>query len=186
MNFTLNQHTCFSPSYHHCPHVTISMRSICHAIKISLFIFDTIDVSSWLWGVSFSTAHDFIVPFPLQILWNNPKNLKWLQCTINGLCVGVRKHLFSVNYRTNAWVDLSDFSVTYCGWLEEGSFRWSAPPLIQGGCYGRHLGFDFRRLEDKRLGRLIRFVCGLLGVTTGRFFSMISSAAHPRSFPSIR
>jgi hypothetical protein len=30
------------------------------------------------------------------------------------------------------------------------------------------------------LGRLIRFFWGLLGVITGRFLSMISSAAHPR------
>jgi hypothetical protein len=45
-----------------------------------------------------------------------------------GLCVGVRKHLVSVNYRTNAWVDWSNFSVAYWGWLEEGSFRWSAHP----------------------------------------------------------
>jgi hypothetical protein len=52
--------------------------------------------------------------------------------------VGVRRHLVSVNYRTNAWVDWSDFSVAYWGWLEEGSFRWSAPPLIQdGGCLNK-------------------------------------------------
>jgi hypothetical protein len=31
-----------------------------------------------------------------------------------------------------------------------------------------------------RLGRLIRFFGGLLGVTTEMFLSMISSAAHPR------
>jgi hypothetical protein len=78
------------------------------------------------------------------------------------------------------------------GWLvEEGSFRWSAPPLIQDG---RHHGFGFRRLQDKCLGRLIRFFCGSLGVTRGRFLSMISSATHPSwplrppswiSFPSI-
>jgi hypothetical protein len=40
--------------------------------------------------------------------------------------------------------------------------------------------FDFRELYDKRLGRLIRFFCGSLGVTRGRFVSMISSTAHPR------
>jgi hypothetical protein len=34
----------------------------------------------------------------------------------------------------NAWVDWSDFSAAYWGRLEEGSFRWSAPPLIQDGC----------------------------------------------------
>jgi hypothetical protein len=54
------------------------------------------------------------------------------------------------------------------------------------------LDFGFRRLQDKRLGQLIRFLCGSLGVTRGRFLSMIGSAAHPRwplswiSFPSIR
>jgi hypothetical protein len=101
----------------------------------------------------------------------------------HGLCVsgvGVRKHLVSVNYRTNAWVDWSDFSVAYWGWLEEGSFRWSAPPLNQDGRYGRHLGFGFRRLQDKRLGRFIQFFCGSVGVTRRRLLSMISSATHPR------
>jgi hypothetical protein len=113
----------------------------------------------------------------------------------HGLCVGVRKHLISVNYRTNTWVNWSDFSVAYWGWLEEGSFRWSAPPLIQDARYGHHLWFGFRRLRDKCLGRLIQFLCGSLGVTRVRFLSMISSAAHPRWplrlpswiwFPSIR
>jgi hypothetical protein len=33
----------------------------------------------------------------------------------HGLCVGVRKHLVSVNYRTNARVYGSDFSVAYWG-----------------------------------------------------------------------
>jgi hypothetical protein len=56
-----------------------------------------------------------------------------------GLCVGgvggvsVHKHLISISYRTNTWVDWSDFSVAYWGSLEEGSFQWSAPPLIQDG-----------------------------------------------------
>jgi hypothetical protein len=40
--------------------------------------------------------------------------------------------------------------------------------------------FGFHQLCDKRLGRLIRFFCGLLGVNGGRFLSMISSTAHPR------
>jgi hypothetical protein len=84
----------------------------------------------------------------------------------HGLCIGVHKHLVSINYRTNALVDWSYFSVAYWEWLEEGSFRWSAPPLIQDG---HHLGFGFRRLEGKRLGRLIQFLCGLLGVTRWRF-----------------
>jgi hypothetical protein len=77
-------------------------------------------------------------------------------------------------------IDWSNFSVAHWGWLEEGSFGWSALPLIQNGCYGRHLGFGFRQLEVKCLGRLIRFFCGLLGATIGKFLSMISSAAHPR------
>jgi hypothetical protein len=42
-------------------------------------------------------------------------------------------------------------SVAYWGWLEEGSFRWSALQLIQDGRYGRHLGFGFCRIEDKCL-----------------------------------
>jgi hypothetical protein len=78
----------------------------------------------------------------------------------HGLCVcgvGVRKHLVSVNYRTDAYVDWSNFSVAYWGWLEEGSFRWSAPLLIQDG---RRLGFRISQLEDKRLGGLIPFFCG--------------------------
>jgi hypothetical protein len=101
--------------------------------------------------------------------------------------------LVSVDCRRNAWVDWFDFSVAYCGWLQVGSFRWSALPLIQEGRYGRHLGFGFSRLDDKRLGRFIRFFCDLLGpVTRGRFPSMINSAAHPRWlqswiwFPSFR
>jgi hypothetical protein len=81
------------------------------------------------------------------------------------------------------------------GWLEESSFRLSVLLLIQNGCYGRHLRFGFHRLDYKCLGRLIRFFCGLLVVTRGRFLSMISSAAHLRWplrlpswiwFPSIR
>jgi hypothetical protein len=47
-----------------------------------------------------------------------------------------------------------------------------APPLIQDGRYGTHLGFGFRRLPDKRLGRLVRFFGGLLGLTGARFLSM--------------
>jgi hypothetical protein len=35
-------------------------------------------------------------------------------------------------------------------------------------------------LTNACLGRLVRFVCGLLGVTGGRFLSMISAAAHSR------
>jgi hypothetical protein len=97
----------------------------------------------------------------------------------HGICVCVRKRFIPVNYRTNALIDWSNFSVAYWGWLEECSFRWSAPPLIQDGRYGRHLGFGFRRLENKRLGRLIPFFYGLLGVTWGRFISIISSATHP-------
>jgi hypothetical protein len=32
---------------------------------------------------------------------------------------------------------------------------------------------------------LIQFLCGLLGVTRGRFLSMINSATHPRWPPSL-
>jgi hypothetical protein len=71
--------------------------------------------------------------------------------------------LVSVDYRTNAWVDWSDFSVAHWGWLEEGSFRWSAPPHIQDGRYGRHLGFGFHWWEDKCLDRLIWFFLRLIG-----------------------
>jgi hypothetical protein len=85
--------------------------------------------------------------------------------------------LVSVDY---ALVDWSNLSVAHWVWLEECSFRWSAPPLIQDGCYGRHLGFGFRRLDDKRVSRLFRSFCGLLGVTRGWVLSMISSAAPPR------
>jgi hypothetical protein len=49
----------------------------------------------------------------------------------HGLCVGVRKHFISVNYRTNAWVDWPDFYVAHWGWLEKGSAahpRWPLQP----------------------------------------------------------
>jgi hypothetical protein len=72
-----------------------------------------------------------------------------------------------------------DFYVAHWGWLEEGSFRWSAPPLIQDGRYGHHLGFGFLQLQDKCCSLLIWFLCGSLGVTRGRFLSMISSDTHP-------
>jgi hypothetical protein len=52
--------------------------------------------------------------------------------------------LVSVDQTTNAWADWSNFSVAYWGWLEEGSFRWSAPPLIQDG---GHLVFGFCRFK---------------------------------------
>jgi hypothetical protein len=88
--------------------------------------------------------------------------------------------LASVDYRTNAWVDWSDFSAAYWGWQQEGYFRWSAPPLIQDGRYGRQLEFGFRRFSDQRLRWLLRRFGGSLGVTGGRFLSMSSSATHPR------
>jgi hypothetical protein len=46
-----------------------------------------------------------------------------------------------------------------------------------------HLGFSFRRFSDQRLGWLVRFFGGSLGVTGGKFLSMISSATHPRWLP---
>jgi hypothetical protein len=73
-------------------------------------------------------------------------------------------------------------------------FRWPAPLLIQDGRYGSHLGFRFCQLSHQRMGQLVRFGCGLLGVTGGRFLSMISADArsswllwHPSWiwFPSI-
>jgi hypothetical protein len=57
--------------------------------------------------------------------------------------------------------------------LEKGFFQWPAPPLIQDGS---HLGFCFRQLSRQRLGQLVRFVCGSLGVTGGMFLSIISAA----------
>jgi hypothetical protein len=75
----------------------------------------------------------------------SPRDHKMSRALCHCLCVGVHKHLVSVNYRTITCVDWSDFSVAYWEWLEEGSFRWSAPPLIQDG---HHLGFGFRRFSD--------------------------------------
>jgi hypothetical protein len=49
-----------------------------------------------------------------------------------GQCLGVREHFISVNYRTNAWVNWSDFSVAYWGWLEERSFS-----MISSAAYPR-------------------------------------------------
>jgi hypothetical protein len=34
---------------------------------------------------------------------------------VMAICIDIRKHLVSVNYRTNAWVDWSDFSVAHWG-----------------------------------------------------------------------
>jgi hypothetical protein len=105
----------------------------------------------------------------------------------HGLCVGgvgVHKHLVSVNYRTNAFVDWSNFSVAYWGWLEEGSFRWSAPPLIQDGRYAHHLGFGLHWFSDQRLGRLVWFFGGSLGVTRGRFLTVTAHLTWPLRQPS--
>jgi hypothetical protein len=44
--------------------------------------------------------------------------------------------------------------------------------------YNQRQGFDFCRLSDKRLGRLVRFFCGQLGVTGGRLLSIISAATY--------
>jgi hypothetical protein len=40
--------------------------------------------------------------------------------------------------------------------------------MISSTAHPRWQPFGFRRLEDKRLGRLIQFLCGLLGVTDYR------------------
>jgi hypothetical protein len=76
------------------------------------------------------------------------------------------------------------FFVAYWGWVEEGSFRWTAPPLIQDGRCSSRLVFGSHQLSDECLGQLVRLFCGLLGVTGGRFLSMISAAAHSRWQPS--
>jgi hypothetical protein len=75
----------------------------------------------------------------------------------HGLCVGVRRH----SYRT----------VPFDDQLRRSS-KMAATAAI--------LHFGLRRLEDKRLGWLIQFFCGSLGVTRGRFHLMNSSASHPR------
>jgi hypothetical protein len=66
----------------------------------------------------------------------------------------------------------------YWGWLEECSFQWPVPLLIQDGCCGSYLGFDFRRLSDKHLGRLVLF---LGGRNWGDWrMSIISAATYSR------
>jgi hypothetical protein len=68
------------------------------------------------------------------------------------------------------------------GWLEEGSFRWPAPPLIQDGCH-----FGFLVYVDFLTNAWVDwsdFLVAHWGVTGGRFLSMISSATHPRWSPS--
>jgi hypothetical protein len=121
--------------------------------------------------------------YPTAIYRSSQKRLLSFLCPrslCHGLCVSVRKHLVSVIYRTNASVDWTNLWVAYWGWLEKGFFRWPAPPLIQDGRYGSHLGFRLIINYLTRLSRLVRFVCGLLGITGGRFLSMISTAAHSR------
>jgi hypothetical protein len=86
--------------------------------------------------------------------------------------------LVSVDLTTNACVDSSDFSVAYWGWLVEGSFRWSPPPLIQDGRCGAILDLvsvDFLTNAWVDWSELL----GLIGVTGGWFLSMTSTAAHP-------
>jgi hypothetical protein len=41
------------------------------------------------------------------------------------------------------------------------------------------ISFPSIRTQTPRMGRLIRFLCGLLGLIRGRFLSMISSATYP-------
>jgi hypothetical protein len=93
-----------------------------------------------------------------------PPIIKCRGALCHGLCiggVGVRKH--SVNYRTNSWVDWSKFSVAYWRWLQKGSFRWSAPPLIQDGGYGRHLGFWFPSITGQTPGSVNPIFMWLIG-----------------------
>jgi hypothetical protein len=86
--------------------------------------------------------------------------------------------------------------VPYWAWLEEGSFRWSAPPLIQDGGFDlvsvnfltnswvnwsdfwlfnvgdwRKVPFEDHLRHSSKLATILW--------TSGRFLSMISSAAHP-------
>jgi hypothetical protein len=95
--------------------------------------------------------------------------------------VGVRKHLVSVNYRTNAWVDLLDFSVAYWG-VTRGRFlsmisfaahpRWPLrPPSL----------IWFPSITGQTPGSIDLIFMWLIGGDyRGRFLSRISSASHPR------
>jgi hypothetical protein len=62
-------------------------------------------------------------------------------------------------------------------WLIGGD--WRKVPFDDQLSRSGHLGFGFRRLQDKHLGRLISFLCGSLGMTRGRFHSskMAATAA---------
>jgi hypothetical protein len=100
----------------------------------------------------------------------------------HGLCVGgvgIRKH--SVNYRRETPGSIDPIFL----WLIGGDYR-KVPfddqlrRSSKMAATADNLDFGFRRLQENRLGRLIRFLCGSLVVTRGRFLSMISSAAHPR------
>jgi hypothetical protein len=85
----------------------------------------------------------------------------------------------SVDYLTNGWVDCSDFFVAYWGWLEEGSSRWLVPQLIQDGTY------DLVSIDSLTRNARVRYFCGLLGVTGGRFLSITSATAHSRGLPCL-
>jgi hypothetical protein len=87
-----------------------------------------------------------------------PPTMRWRGHYVMAYASGVRKHFISVNYRTNAWVDWSDF---------------------QGGHYVSRLGFHFRLIISPTPWSTGP-ICGWLGVTGGRFLSMISAAAHSR------
>jgi hypothetical protein len=72
--------------------------------------------------------------------------------------------LVSIDFLTKTWVDWSYFLVAHCGNWRKVPFQWPAPPLIQHGRYGSHLGFGFRRLSHERLRRLVQYFGGSLGV----------------------
>jgi hypothetical protein len=87
--------------------------------------------------------------------------------------------LVSVDYSTNARVDWSYFSVAYWGWLEEGSIRWSALPLIQDRhCDAAILDLVSVDFLTNAWVDLSDFFSWLIGATGGRFLSMTSAAAH--------
>jgi hypothetical protein len=110
---------------------------------------------------------------------------KMLRALRLGLCVGVHKHLVSVNYTTNAWVNWSNFcllGVTRGRFLSMISVR---KQLVSVN-YRTNAWVDWSDFSVAYWGG---------GVTRGRFLSMISSGADPRWplwppsciwFPSIR
>jgi hypothetical protein len=94
--------------------------------------------------------------------WITDRLLTSKMAAIYGPHLGFGFHWFSD--QCLAWVDWSNFLVAHWGWLEEGSFPWPTPPLIQHGRYSSHLGFGFHQLPDECLRQLVRFFGGSLGI----------------------